>query len=93
MAQDFYGVIEGNWAYVLRAQFESVMKQEGFSSRAVLSAWNRENLIQTEERGGKTYHAIRKRVDRQRASFIAVRMPDDGQEDFLEPGSSIYEEN
>ena len=93
VAQDFYGVIEGNWAYVLRAQFESVMKQEGFSSRAVLSAWNRENLIQTEERGGKTHFAVRKRIDRQRASFIAVRMPDDGQEDFLEPGSSIYEED
>ena len=89
---DRYGVIEGNWAYVIRSQFEAVMKQEGFSSRAVLSAWYKEGLIQTEELAGKTHFAVRKRINKQRARYVAVRLPGHDQEDFLDPGQSIYEE-
>ena len=88
---DRYGVIEGNWAYVIRSQFEAVMKQEGFSSRAVLSAWNKEGLIQTEELAGKTHFAVRKRIDKQRARYVAVRLPGSDQEDFLEHERSIFE--
>ncbi len=78
---DFYGFIENGWAYVIRSEFDKVLRQEGFSSRAVLSTWDKDGLIQTEERGGKTYYAIRKSFDGQRASFIAIRLPEDEPED------------
>ena len=80
---DFYGVIEGDWAYVLKSQFDAVMGQQGFSSRAVLSAWNQQGLIQTDERGGKTRYAIRKQIDGQRAQFIAIKLQSGQQEEFL----------
>lgn len=80
---DFYGVIEGDWAYILKSQFDTVMNEQGFSSRAVLSAWNQQGLIQTDERGGKTRYAIRKQIDGQRAQFIAIKLQSGQQEEFL----------
>jgi len=88
---DRYGVIEGNWAYVVKSQFDKVMKDEGFSSRAVLSAWNKEGLIQTEIEQGKTRFAVKKSVAGRRARHVIVRLPDE--EEWLEPQASIFEDN
>lgn len=81
---DRYGVIEDGWAYVIRSKFEEVMREKGFSSRAVLSAWNKTGLIQTEELAGKIHFAIRRRIDGNRARYVAVKLPDNDQDDFLE---------
>ena len=78
---DFYGLIEDGWAYVVRSEFDRIMNQEGFSSRAVLNDWYLKGLIQTEESGGKTRYAKRRRIKDTRASFIVVSMPKD-EEDY-----------
>lgn len=82
---DRYGMIEDGWAYVIRSQFEKVMREGGFSSRAVLSAWNKEGLIQTEELSNKTYFTVRKRIDGNRARYVAVRLPENDQVDIPLP--------
>jgi len=92
VAQDFYGVIEGNWAYVLKSQFDKAMKEQRFGIKAVLSAWNKEGLILTEEEKGTVRYAVRRSFGGQRARYVAVRLHDDGQEDFLDQTTSIYEE-
>lgn len=74
---DFYGIIEDGWVYVVRSEFEKIMNQEGFSSRAVLSDWFLKGLIQTEESGGKTRYTKRRRIDGQRASFVVVSLQED----------------
>lgn len=90
VTHDFYGVIEAGWAYVLKSQFDKVMKEQGFSSRAILSAWNKEGLIQTEEEKGTSRFAVRRSVDGKRARYVAVKLLDYGQEEWLEPQQSIY---
>ena len=60
-AHEFYGIIEDGWAYVVRSEFDKIMSQEGFSSRAVLNDWHLKGLIQTEDSGGKTRYTKRRR--------------------------------
>ncbi|MFA5636263.1 MAG: DUF927 domain-containing protein [Anaerovoracaceae bacterium] len=86
---DRYGVIESNYAYVIKSQFDKVMKEQGFSSRAILSAWNKQGLIQSEVEQGKTRFAVKKSVGGQRARHVIVKLPDYG-ETWLEPQQSIY---
>lgn len=96
--RESYGMIEGDWVYIIKTQFDEAIQKEGYNSRSVLSAWNKRGLIQTETRsGGKLYHTVRRRVEGGRPQFVALKLHGDEdeageQQEFLEPSKSIYEE-
>lgn len=89
--RESYGFIEDGWAYVIKTQFDKVIKDAGFNSRSTLSAWNRQGLIQTETRGGETRFAVRRQSGNSRPSFVAIKLSDG--EELLEHQVSIYEES
>ena len=96
--RESYGMIGGDWVYIIKTQFDEAIQKEGYNSRSVLSAWNKRGLIQTETRsGGKLYHTVRRRVEGGRPQFVALKLHWDEdeageQQEFLEPSKSIYEE-
>lgn len=47
---DTYGVIEGDWAYIISSVFRRAVEDVGFSSAALLSHMKQKGLIQTRGR-------------------------------------------
>lgn len=50
---DVYGTLEGNTAYIIRSVFDRVLRENGYSEKAVLSYLREKNLIETHTKGGK----------------------------------------
>lgn len=73
---------ENGYIYMVRSKFNELMRDHGFSDRAVLSAWHKQGLILTEERGGKLHYVVRRRnVQGEDARYVAVKVPDNDQEE------------
>lgn len=76
---DVYGVIEGNWAYVISATFRKAAEDAGYNQQALLSYLKGAGLIRTS--GGK--NSIAKRIKCNVVRCICLRMPDENP--FEEP--------
>ena len=47
---DIYGLIEGDWAFIIRSVFQKAVEDAGFSSAALISYLKQNGLIQTRGR-------------------------------------------
>lgn len=79
---EVYGVEEGNRIYIIRSVFNKFMDENNYSDRAVLSEWNKNNLIETytEPSTGKIRFDNPKRINEQLARCICLKVVQDEQE-------------
>lgn len=79
---DCYGFIENETVYIIRSVFNKLMADNGFSDRSVLSLWAQKNMIEvyTEPNSGKTRHTVRKSIDGNQVSVVALLSRHDEQD-------------
>ena len=80
---DHYGFTEVGWIYILRTQFDEWINELGFSSRAILSAWTEQGLIQTQESKDSTRFTVRRSKNGKTGSYVKLKTPEDNSEDYL----------
>ncbi len=73
-AQEIYGLLEDDRAYIIRSVFNRVVEAEGFSSRGFLGWLKRRGLI---EARGKAY-TVGRSIGGMKAEFVCVKLAEDG---------------
>ena len=65
---DVLGVVEGDYTYINGTAFDKMMMDNGFQPLAILSAWDRSNLIRTD----KTSKKVNKKINGKSSRHVAL---------------------
>lgn len=76
--QEIYGVIQDDYAFIIRSKFDEVMEKQGFDSRAILSWLKVNNKILT--RGRRLTKG--KRINGVNTECVALKLPEEEPEYF-----------
>lgn len=72
-----YGTIEDNTAYIINAQFNKLMQDNGYNPRSVLSAFRKNGLIETYSECGKKRNSVKKTINRTQVWCVALKLSRD----------------
>ena len=78
--QEIYGVIQDDYAFIIRSKFDEVMEKQGFDSRAILSWLKVNGKILTRGRN----NTKGKRINGVNTECVALKLPDEEPEYYSE---------
>lgn len=74
---DFYGQIIDGRAYILKNKFDDALKNEGYNSQSVLSAFARSGLIETSKEKRATRYTVRRRFKNTIPHCVSLKLDQD----------------